>query len=207
MEKIKALLLKYKYWVAGAVALLVIFYLMRQGGGGSGGGAIQTQYTTASGNTANSYTDPSIMMAQLAGQNALAVKTLENQGALDILSKQNDLIKFQTQSSETLGLATIDANKFMANLDSTTQNTVAQLGFNSAQYTANIQQQIANSNNILAGQQIDANKYIANLQANTEMNVVNKQASIAKYQAQTDRRGQDYSFAAGLLQFAGGFFK
>lgn len=196
MDKIKAFLIKYKYWVAGGAVALIALYLLRGSGGGSSAGVVQTAYTTSDGSTAQTYTDPSLMLAQLQAQTQLAGQTAEMQGQLNLAQLQADMTNFQVTANKDISLATIDANKWMAQLDSNTQNSVAQLNFNASQFASQTSLQTAQLGANVQLAEIDANKYIAG-----------RQADIAQYQAKIQKRGQDYQFAGGLLNFAGSFFR
>lgn len=196
MDKIKAFLIKYKYWVAGGAVALIALYLLRGSGGGSGSGVVQTAYTTSNGSSSNTYTDPSLMLAQLQAQTSLAGQTAEMQGQLNLAQLQADMTNFGVTANKDISLATIDANKWMAQLDSNTQSSIAQLNFDASKLTADTSFKNTQLQTNVQLAEIDANKYIAG-----------RQSDIAQYQAKIQKRGQDYAFAGGLLNFAGGFFK
>lgn len=197
MEKFKHFLIKYKWYVAGGAGLLIVLFLLRsKRGSGSGSGVIQTSYTTSDGSIGNSYTDPSLMLAQLESQTNLAAQTADLQGQLNLAQMQYDFGRYELDSNTALGIATIDANKFISQLDANTQTAIAGLNATTQQHVANAQVQTAQIQGNVMLNEIDANKYIAG-----------RQADIAKYQAQTARRGQEYGAIQGLLNWGGGFFK
>ena len=84
----------------------------------------------------------------------------------------------------------------MAQLESNTQQTIGQLNFDATKLQADTSYLNTQLQTGVQLAEIDANKYIAG-----------RQADIAQYQAKIQKRGQDYAFAGGLLNFAGGFFK
>lgn len=196
MDKIKAFLIKYKYWVAGGAVALIALYLLRGSGGGNGSGVVQTAYTTSDGGLSNTYSDPTVMLAQLQAQTQLAGQTAQMQGELNLAQLQADMTNFQVTANKDISLATIDANKWMAQLDSNTQNSIAHLNFDATKLQADTSYLNTQLQTGVQLAEIDANKYIAG-----------RQADIAQYQAKIQKRGQDYAFAGGLLNFAGGFFK
>lgn len=196
MDKIKAFLIKYKYWVAGGAVALIALYLLRGSGGSSGAGVIQTAYTTSDGGLSNTYSDPTVMLAQLQAQTQLAGQTAELQGQLNLAQLQADANTLSVNANKEISLATIDANKWMAQLESNTQNSIAQLNFDASKLQADTSYLNTQLQTGVQLAEIDANKFIAG-----------KQADIAMYQAKIQKRGQDYQFAGGLLNFAGSFFK
>lgn len=196
MDKIKAFLIKYKYWVAGGAVALIALYLLRGSGGGSRAGVVQTAYTTSDGGLSNTYSDPTVMLAQLQAQTQLAGQTADLQGQLNLAQLQADANALSVNTNKEISLATIDANKWMAQLDSNTQQTIGQLNFDATKLQADTSYLNTQLQTGVQLAEIDANKYIAG-----------RQADIAQYQAKIQKRGQDYAFAGGLLNFAGGFFK
>lgn len=180
MEKFKAFILKYKYWVAGGAVALIAFYLLRGSGGSStSAGAVTTSYTTSDGQTANSYTDPSLMLAQLTAQTQLATQTADLQSQLQLAGMEKDI-----------SLATIDANKWMSQLDYNLQSSLANINSDAAKYASDIQLQIQQNDGLVKMAEINANSYIANVQAQsnnliaqTQASVINKQTSASKTNA------------------------
>lgn len=196
MDKIKAFLIKYKYWVAGGAVALIALYLLRGGGGGSDSGVVQTAYTTSDGGLSNTYSDPTVMLAQLQAQTQLSGQSAQFGHELGLAQIQADIAKMTLQGQNDISLATIDANKWMAQLDSNTQQSIGQLNFDATKLQADTSYLNTQLQTGVQLAEIDANKYIAG-----------RQADIAQYQAKIQKRGQDYAFAGGLLNFAGGFFK
>lgn len=187
MGKFKELIIKYKWWLVGGAILLAGLYFFRgnSGGGGSGSGVVQTQYTTSDGNIANSYSDPSLMLAQLESQTSLAGQAADLQSQLNLANIQKDI-----------SLAGLEVNKWLGQLDSNTQISLGSINSMTQMHVADqatAQSQIGAN---VAFAEIDANKFISS-----------KQADIAKYQAQTARRGQEYGAIQGLLNWGGSFFK
>ena len=195
MDSIKAFLMKYKYWVAGGAVALFALYMMRGSGGGSSAGAVQTSYTTSDGYGGNSYSDPSLMLAQMQAQTQLAGQASQFQHESQLAQLNADISKLTLQGQTDISLATIDANKWMAQLESNTQQAVGQLNFDATKYQSDFAFNTAQLQSNITLAEIDANKFIAG-----------KQSDIAKYQAQTQRRGQDYAMVGGLLNTLGKFF-
>lgn len=178
---IKGFILKYKYWVAGGAVALIALYLLRGSGGAtpSQGQAISTSYTTSDGQTANSYSDPTLMLAQLNSQTTLAGQQAQFSHDLNLAQIQKDI-----------SLATIDANKWMSNLDYNLQSTVAGINADAMKYSSNIQLQMQQDQSQVKMAEIGANSYIAQLTANSnnhiadvQAGVINKQTSASKTNA------------------------
>lgn len=198
---IKALIIKYKYWVAGGAVALVALYLLRGsgGGGGSEGQAISTSYTTSNGQTANSYADPTLMLAQLTSQTNLAMQS-------DQLTHEQNLAGIQ----KDISLATIDANKWMSNLDFNLQSTVANINADALKYSSNIQLQMQQDQSQIKLAEIGAGNYVAQLNANSnnhianvQANVINKQTSAAKSNAILGAITSIFGTAASLYSNSG----
>lgn len=187
MEKLKTLLIKYKWYVAGAVGLFIAIYLMRNSGGSSSG-AQSVAYTTSTGQVANQYSDPTLLLAQNAQQGQLALQAADNAFNLSMLQENNKLAS-----------ATIDANKWMAQLDSNTQTNVAQLGFDASKYTADIGVQMQNMTNQFGMYEIDAQKYITGLQINSAQQISAQQGQVELYKAKAEKHNANLNFATGLL--------
>lgn len=180
MEKIKAFIIKYKWWISGGALALAAIYLLRNVGGSDSGGSgiIQTAYTTSDGSIANQYTDPSLMLAQLDAQTNLSLKQTDAQTQLGLANIQKDI-----------SFATLETNKWLGQIDSNTQTALGNINANMNIHIADQQTAQAQIGAGVQYAQIDAQKYIA------------------KYQAQTARRGQEYGAIQGLLNWGGGFFK
>lgn len=190
MEKLKAFIIKYKWYIAGGAAALIALYLFRGAGGGGGGQAISTSYTTSDGQTANTYSDPTVMLAQLQAQTGLASQTADLQAQLNLaqISKDNNLASLSYERD--ISLATIDANKWMAQLDNNLQSTLGALSFDAAKYTADLNLQGIQAQGVITQAEMQSNNYIASLQASTnqkiadiQANVINKQTSASKSNA------------------------
>ena len=186
MDKIKAFIIKYKWWLAGGAVALAALYLLRgSGGSSSGGGVVQTSYTTSDGGVGNQYTDPTLMLEQLKSQTNLAGQQADLQSQLNLANIQKEI-----------SLATLDTNKWLGQLDSNTQTALGSINANMGMHVADQQTLQSQIGANVKHAEIDANKFIAS-----------KQSDIAKYQAQTARRGQEYGAIQGLLNWGGGFFK
>lgn len=176
---IKGVILKYKYWVAGGAVALIALYLLRGTGGSTGstsGQAISTSYTTSDGQTANSYSDPTLMLAQLNAQTTLAGQQAQFSHDLGLAQMQKDI-----------SLATIDANKWMSNLDFNLQSTVAGINADAAKYTSNIQLQMQQDQSQVKMAEIGANSYIAQLTANSNNHIADVQASVINKQTSASK--------------------
>ncbi|WWT37722.1 envelope penetration protein [Enterobacteria phage PRDamber] len=207
MEKVKAWLIKYKWWIVAAIGGVAAFLLLKNRDGGGGGGG---EYMVGSGpiyqQAGSGAVDNTMALAalqantQLSAQNAqlqaqLDASRLQLETQLNIETLAADNAHYQTQTQYQLGMAQVDLSKYLGDLQSTTSTALARMQSDTAKYQSDIQLQAENirANTSLA--EIDAQKYI-----------VGKQADIAKYQAKTERRGQDYGFALGLLNFGSKFF-
>ncbi|WWT37970.1 envelope penetration protein [Enterobacteria phage PRDcanary] len=207
MEKVKAWLIKYKWWIVAAIGGVAAFLLLKNRGGSSGSsemymtGAGPVYQQAGSGAVDNTMALASLQaQTQLAGQNAalqaqLDASRLQLETQLNIETLAADNAHYATQSQLQLGMAQVDLSKYLGDLQSATSTALAGMQSDTAKYQSNIQLQAENirANTSLA--EINAQKYI-----------VGKQADIAMYQAQTERRGQDYGFAMGLLNFGSKFF-
>lgn len=180
MGKFKSFIIKYKWWVAGGVVALFALYMLRGSSSGSSDstGVIQTSYTTSDGGIGNQYTDPTLMLAQLSNQTAIATQAADLQSQLNLANINKDI-----------SLATLDTNKWLGQLDSNTQIALGGLGATTQQHIADAGVKTAQINADVLNRQTDAQKFIAS-----------QQNKIAK-------RGQEYQAIQGLLNFGGSFFK
>lgn len=179
MGKFKSFIIKYKWWLAGGAVALFALYMIRGSGGSSDStGVIQTSYTTSDGGVGNQYTDPTLMLAQLTNQTALATQAADLQSQFNLANISKDI-----------SLATLDTNKWLGQLDSNTQIELGGLGATTQQYIADANVKTSQINADVLNRQTDAQKFIAS-----------QQNKIAK-------RGQEYQAIQGLLNFGGSFFK
>ena len=180
-EKVKGVMIKYKWWVIGAVGALAAYLLMR---GDSGGGTASDYMMQGSGPIQMSNYDPTMDLAQLSAQTALASQRQDYEGQRDLDQLGYEHSRYTTDANVQLGMAEIDMNKFLGNLQAET-----------VKYQGDIQLQTEGIRAGVAHAEIGAQKYI-----------VGQQASIAKYEAKTARRGQDMGFVTGLLNFGSKYF-
>lgn len=187
MEKLKGFLIKYKWWIAGFIVAAYAIYALRGSGSASSSGG-QT-YTISDGSTSQGYSDPTLMLAQLEAQTALASQSTDLQAQLNLAQMETDLSKYQIDANNSIGFATIDANKWLAQMDTNLQTSLAQIGSNTQMYIADANVRTAQIGADVANREIDANRYIAD-----------KQLKIQK-------RGQEYQAIQGFLGWAGGFIR
>lgn len=175
---IKGFILKYKYWVAGGAVALIALYLLRGSGSGQStqGQAISTSYTVSDGQTANSYSDPTLMLAQLSGQNNLALQNSQLSHELGLAQMQKDI-----------SLATIEANKWMSNLDFNLQSSIANINADASKYNSNIQLQMQQDQSQVKLAEIGAQSYIAQLTANSNNHIADVQASVINKQTSASK--------------------
>lgn len=185
MEKVKGFLIQYKFWIAGFIVAAYAIYALR----GSGTASSGPTYTISDGSTSQGYSDPTLMLAQLEAQTSLASQTADLQAQLNLAQMESDLSRYQIDSESSIGLATIDANKWLAQMDTNLQTSLAQLGSTTQMYIADANVRTAQIGADVANREIDANKYIAD-----------KQLKIQK-------RGQEYQAIQGFLGWAGGFIR
>lgn len=185
LGKVKEFFIEYKWWIVAAIIGIFALMMIRPKSGTS----TTTEYTTSSGGQTGVAPDPTLMLAQLQAQTQLGLQAGQLQAQLNQQQIVADLTRYQTDASTSIGMATIDANKWLGQLDSTTQ-----LG--------------------LAGLQTDATKYVANagvqtaqIQADVENRAIDAQKYIAGQQIKVQKRGQEYNAILGVLNWGGGFFK
>jgi len=199
MDKIKAFLIKYKLYVAiGAVGLIAIYLLRNSGGSNS----VSTNYTTAT-SQGNIAADPTVTLAQMQQQGALAQLTADYKGQYDLANLALEGQKYQISQESALALATIDANKWVANLDANTQMNVAQLGYNATKYQSDAQIQIQGLNNQMSMYELDATKFITDRQLQVQQSIAGMQASIEKKKISAEKTNSFLNFGGSLLNFFG----
>lgn len=184
MEKVKAFLVKHKWWVIALAVVLVVWLFMRPSNSGGGGGDLSMQY-------GGFYTDPNAMaLAQQSNGQQFQMDMLNAQmgNQLQMATLESENMRYKIESEKTLGLAGIDMQKFLGSLESSTSISLANIGADSNRYTADIQYKAEQLRSDTANRGIEANKYIAG-----------RQADVAKYQAKTQRNSSYLNFAGGLI--------
>lgn len=206
MDKLKAFFIKYKLWIAGGAVAFIAFYLLRGSGGGGTGQAVSTSYTTSDGSTANSYTDPSLMIAQLNAQTQLAGQAAEFQNQLSLAQLSADNTAMQLTAERDINLATIDANKWVAQLEANTQTALGDLNYQTTLANNAFQLNMAQNSALVSQNELEANKFIAGLNSAAQIKAAQLNANAAQYQAKVAKRGQDYAFAGSVLNTLGSYF-
>lgn len=190
MGKVKQFVSKYRWWIIGVIGALVVWIMLGRGNGGGGGG---DEYMVSQ--FGAPYVDPNAMA--MTQQNTQLQFQMDSQNAIlntemQIARLQSDNQRFKIESETSLGLAQIDANKFLGNLEATTSRALAGITSDTAKYTSDIQLKAEGIRADTANRQIDAQRYIAG-----------QQASVAKYTARKQSQSQ---LMGGLFGLAGKFF-
>lgn len=188
MEKVKGFLIRYKWWIAGFIVAAYAIYALR-GSSSSGQSSGGQTYTVSDGSTSQSYSDPTLMLAQLEAQTNLAGQAADLQAQLNLTQMNNDLSRYQIDASNSIGFASIDANKWLAQMDANVQTSLAQLGSTTQMYLADSNVKTTQIRADVDNHAIDANTYIAE-----------KQIKLQKRQQNNDLIGSFLGFAGGLVK-------
>lgn len=187
MEKVKGFLIQYKWWIAGFIVAAYAIYALRGSSNEQSSGG--QSYTMTDGSTSQSYSDPTLMLAQLEAQTNLAMQGADLQAQLNLNQMNNDLSRYQVDAGNSIGFASLEANKWLAQMDANVETSLAKLGYDAQTYIADANVKTSQIGADVAIREIDAKKYIAE-----------KELKIQK-------RGQEYNAIQGLLSWGSGLFR
>lgn len=189
VNKIKAFVLKYKYYILGVIALFVVFKLLSNRGSGSGSDANQPVFTGQPSLGQSAPVDNSMAILQSQQQFQLAQQKLAFQHENDLADKQLQARQQENALQQQINQGNIELEKTRVSNEkwALEQNAnIAKLNAEIAERNANAQLAWQSQNSQLNANlklaEIDANKYIAGKQFEYQKYQTDKQTQIAKKQ-------------------------